>query len=626
MPKRLLTTVLFISIALACPCQQPSQPATPQVPTLKARAQLVLVDVVVTGPDRKPIQGIHRGDFTILEDKHAQTIKAFDEHQALTSAEALKFTQLPALAPGVFTNYAPAPTNSALNVILLDALNTPLADQVYVRSQLLDYLRNERPGTSVAIFGLGTQLHLLQGFTSNPEVLKSVVKKPSYAVSPLLDDQGGSGAVLSVTDLASPTDSQVSAGLADIESLNQAIQLQLRAQYTLDALNILGRYLANIPGRKNLIWFSGSFPLDILPDGDAEDPFHAVANAEAEYRDTANLLARSQVAVYPVDARGLQNLPQFSASQNGSKYVRNPAAFGQDSLKFSKSQAQEHETMSRMAEDTGGEAFFNTNGLSQAVDKAIGEGSSYYTLAYTPANNKWKGDYRHIAVQLQGPLAGQGYTLFYRRGYYADDPDSSSSALASTTSTEAPPARTPVPLTGEVSRPSPAMRLAMAHGLPQPAEILFKVRVLPASAGNEASVPKGNVVNAPGFEPTKGPYRRYAIDFAAVPADLHFTLTNGIYQAAVEFVALAYTPEGKVAVSTSGIARTALTPAHYERLTQTGFPFHLELDVPVKGTYTIRAGVHDLTANTTGAFELPVAAVKDLPPVPPPAQPAPAIP
>ena len=42
--------------------------------------------------------------------------------------------------------------------------------------------------------------------------------------------------------------------------------------------------------------------------------------------------------------------------------------------------------MEAMAEDTGGQAFYNTNGLTQAVQKAIENGSNYYTLTYSPNN------------------------------------------------------------------------------------------------------------------------------------------------------------------------------------------------------------------------------------------------
>ena len=46
-----------------------------------------------------------------------------------------------------------------------------------------------------------------------------------------------------------------------------------------------------------------------------------------------------------------------------------------------------------MAEATGGEAFMNTNGLKEAIGKAIEAGSNYYTIAYTPTNRDWNGDF-----------------------------------------------------------------------------------------------------------------------------------------------------------------------------------------------------------------------------------------
>ncbi len=85
----------------------------------------------------------------------------------------------------------------------------------------------------------------------------------------------------------------------------ESFQPQLRARYTLDAHNLLARDLSNLPGRKNLIWFSGSFPISILPDPSLKDPFAVMASSEDEFKETVDLLVLSQVAVYPIDARGL---------------------------------------------------------------------------------------------------------------------------------------------------------------------------------------------------------------------------------------------------------------------------------------------------------------------------------
>src|SRR6202035_320553 len=122
---------------------------------------------------------------------------------------------------------------------------------------------------------------------------------------------------------------------------------------------------------------------------------------EKEFRDTVNLLARSQVAVYPIDARGLTNAPVFDASTTRN-YTgnRGPARMSQDLNKFSIDTTGEHSTMSQMAEATGGHAFFNTP-------------------TSPPANPARDGKFRKIKVQL----ARSGVNLAYRHGYYADDPD-----------------------------------------------------------------------------------------------------------------------------------------------------------------------------------------------------------
>ena len=117
----------------------------------------------------------------------------------------------------------------------------------------------------------------------------------------------------------------------------------------------------------------------------------------------------------------------FDASQTGNPgkngYARrNPSAFINDSQKFNQRQAQEHMTMEQMASDTGGHAFYNTNGLSDAVAKALDAGSNFYTLAYTPTDRTWNGSYRNLHVELTGTAAASGAKLEYRHGYYADDP------------------------------------------------------------------------------------------------------------------------------------------------------------------------------------------------------------
>jgi VWFA-related protein len=583
------------------------QPGQLPITTLQVRSELVVVDIGVTDSKGVPLHNLKQSDFTLLENGVSQQIKGFDEHSAMSAAEAAKLTPMPKLGPGIFTNFSPAPANGTVNVLLLDALNTPTQDQAYVRAQLLEYLKNAPPGTRIAIFGLTSHLSMLQGFTSDPDVLKGAVKNVGTKASPLLDDPGSSGASSSMSEAfgdalgSDPSSSEILANLQQFEAEQASFQIQLRAKYTLDAMNQLARYLASVPGKKNLIWFSGSFPLNILPDPDIKDPFSVVADSQEEFRETTNLLARSHVAVYPIDARGLMTSSTFSATNSGSKYATNPGALLKDEGKFFSDTEGEHGTMYQMAADTGGHAFVNTNGLSEAVTKAIDSGSNYYTVSYTPSNTKWNGGFRKIQVEL----ARKGYTLTYRRGYYADDP--AKEAKPGVESAATAPAHVA------------AMKVAMMRGAPDPTEILFKVRILPASAAVEEKVADGNAPNP--RSPAKGPYRRYVVDFAADPRAIEFTASaDGHEHCEVEFATFVYDRDGVLINTVGSTIKSNLPAASYAALMRAGLPFHLEISVPAKGEYFLRSAVHDVTSDRVGAVEVPVAAVARLAPAGTPAK------
>lgn len=145
-----------------------------------------------------------------------------------------------------------------------------------------------------------------------------------------------------------PSFAQALAQIQQFEAEQQSFQLQLRTQYMLDALNQFARFLSELPGRKNFIWFSASFPIDILPDGDLADPFAAMADNDDEFRETVTLMARSHVAVFPVDARGLMVNPNLNVENSGAKYAADSTRFDKDTTSFFDQTASEHSTMMQM--------------------------------------------------------------------------------------------------------------------------------------------------------------------------------------------------------------------------------------------------------------------------------------
>jgi len=595
MPRiRTSLALLPLAFTLALQAQSTAPSANePSTLTVRKNSHLVVLDVVVTDNKQNPIRGLKQSDFTVLEKNTPQTILNFDEHEPPPQNAPLVFPKLP---QNTFTNYTPLPENQPLNILLLDALNTPMKDQAYVRYQMLRFLDGMPPGARIAVFGLTTHLRILQGFTSDPEILRAVLsgKKNLPQSSVLLNDPvGGDYPGSDASSFGSPDFGEVSANVQQFQAEIQSFQMQMRARYTLDGMNDLARYLSGLPGRKNLIWFSGSFPLDILPDGDLADPFAVMASAEDEFRQTTDLLTTSQVAVYPVDARGLMTPPMFSAANSGRSFARNPAALTQAMGNWDQQTAEEHFTMDAMADATGGKAFYNTNGLKEAVQKSLTMGSHYYTLTYTPTNTKWNGDFRDIKVKMT-TAEGARYQLYFRHGYYADDPD-----------------RPATPHTAAAPVPS-AMGTAMLRGAPNPTQIIFEAYVAKLSSTPDATIA---LDNAPAPK-VRGPYLSYTINYGVDVHNIIFETTpKGLHHGHVELVALLYDADGTLINSISNTIVADMDAAHYANVMQRGLRFSQILSVPAdpkqKHEYYFRIGVHDLTGDRVGAIEVPVAAVHD---------------
>ena len=105
--------------------------------------------------------------------------QALRRTHALTPADATKSPIHAQVSSGRLHQLHPPPVNGAVNLLLLDTLNTPLKRPGLRPPAALAYLNAAPPGTRIAIFGLTTQLTILQGFTSDPEC-----SRPSRHESP----------------------------------------------------------------------------------------------------------------------------------------------------------------------------------------------------------------------------------------------------------------------------------------------------------------------------------------------------------------------------------------------------------------------------------------------------------
>lgn len=586
-------------------------------PNVRSIARLVIVDVVVSD-DGKPVKGLQRGVFHVLEDGHEQTIKVFEEHNSLDPSQIEVIPPLPA---NTYGNFPESTVTTAANVLLLDALNTPTKDQAYARQQMLEYLRNIPAGRRIAIFALASRLRIVQGFTTDRTVLLAALsnQRNGPSESPLLADPNDETLTTLNNGMQDAgASSQVMASLQQFQADEAAFQMDLRVGMTLEALNQVAGYLGGIPGRKNLIWFSGSFPITLEPDETLSNEFSAERAYSAQLKETSDLLAASRVAVYPVDARGLMPSAVFDSSKTARNYSgvahgsgsasygpgstssspgfpggggaarrarqqmgqsngTNPNSFGTDNKKFIQTTADEHASMQQIAEQTGGQAYYDINGIKAAVASAIENGENYYTLAYTPSDPNFDGRLRRIQVKL----TDQTHHLAYREGYFAD-------ALTNDSST------------GPLNANSGAIR----RGAPPSSQILFKVRVLPsddpALKGLQSQAgPAGLMARK-----LQGPVRRYWIDYAA---DMHQVTpslgSDGLHHLSLEFVALAYDHDGKILNVANRTFKLNLQPTQYDQVIKTGMPLHQEIDVPTGEVY-LRIAVHDLSSDRVGSIEI----------------------
>ncbi len=534
-------------------------------------SRMVLVDAVVTDNSGKPIAGLKADDFKVRENGSPQTIRAFGAR----SPELLRqqaASSPPMLAPGMFTNIPDfRPEYGPLTILLIDSLNTPNFDQPYMREALIKYLQGMGAQQNVAIFSLGIRLGLVQNVNADPQILQEALKRiasdPSLKkkkpnVSASTADSDESRARLLAADLLGvgtvyDKERQISMMQSSVLEFfpdQGIIQTDARVRLTLDALQKISRTVAGYPGRKNLIWLSAGFPLSIDPtlNGLAD-----ARNYQQEVQETANLLTNNEVAIYPVDVRGLVGNflpdPASDIQRHGSFHgsaVTGVIRTGGMALGAS------HNTMDHLADQTGGRAYYNRNDIDHGIETSVRDGSTYYSIGYYPTDKNWDGKFRKIELQV----AGKGLHVHYRRGYYAADVTH---------------------LTPEQSKAGREEFLAaMALDAP-PATLL----------------PVVSRVTAPDKD-----HNQVFVDIGVDPHTVIFEpQPNNRQQGQVEFATIVIDSNGKPLTSKSDILNTELTPQTFAKVMKSNIIVRQRFELP-PGSYLLRIGVRDLKSNLMGTL------------------------
>lgn len=549
--RRLAGLIFSVLLPLTAYSQEDnsSQKGTRAKPVIKSTTRLVVVDVVALDSKGTPVSDLRSQDFTLLEDGRPQEISIFNFQQPNQSpVEAA--VRLPA---NVFTN-VPASKPTSMNVILLDALNGEFSSRAYAREQLIKFLEEGHSAQPVAVYALENHLKLLHDFTTDIKEAVGAIRNYKPQVINHMD---------TVEATASPFTQK-----GDFQNGPRNME------NTLAALNLLAQALSGYPGRKNLIWLSEAFPMQLFPDlfpsaaslatmrgsvaSDNPGPFDTLrgagqagvaqasqspnstmwANSDyaAMVRKVANALMNAQVAVYPIDAAGVGKLSRTS----------NLA------------------TMRDVAERTGGKTFAYQNDLQASIRGSIDDGSTYYTLAYYPENKNWGGQLRQIDVKTSKP----GITLRYRRGYYAVDPSLATKEEDSKKLVE------------EFSR-------ALALDVPSATAVLFRA-VLTSPVDNNNKV---------------------VVNFAIDPHTLTFSDDSGVHHASLSCAAVVFTEKGSLVKDTMSTINAPIASGDFQKLLDTTFPCRTTVELK-PGKYLMRLGVMDrstrMLGTTTANVTVPV--------------------
>jgi VWFA-related protein len=596
-PAQAVRTASLPPLAVAPAQSSPAANEAPPPPearttVLHTGVSLVLLDVVVTDHNR-PVRGLDQKRFHVFENGREHTISTFSEHAAAPLVRVAPAN----LPPHTYSNVPTFSEGSAVNVLLIDGLNTPTLNQNDVRRQMIKYLEKLPSGTTLAIFTLSSRLRMVQGFTADTTQLLDALRKYSIGAHPGERLANDSESFVASDPSMSGVDSSTVIRMMQFTADSKVQDIDQRVHLTMDGLQQLARYLSAVPGRKNLIWFSGSFPLALGPTDDIAfraqaDPLKDQRSYEVEVRYTADLLATARVAVYPIDARGVVETTAFSAGPSStptsvpgpSGAMINAHSVPTNETSFAHKSMAEGDSMTELADETGGHAYLNDNDLQASIANIVENGSSYYTIGYVPSG-KLDGKFRNLRVVVDGAH----YSLSYRKGYFADDPAHPSDAAKI------------------VSRAHSPLLAATLPGAPPATQILFQARVLPVTDPLFAGKHLDSGAAGEMTPTITGPLKRYVAEVTVDPSTITFSeQPGGSRRAELEFALVGYDASTRRVNYVERSVQLDFNAAQFADVTAKGLRVRLALDLP-SAPETLRIAVFDSATVRTGSLEVPIA-------------------
>jgi VWFA-related protein len=367
--------------------------AQDSTPTFSAGTKLVQVDVVARTKGG-PAKGLTKDDFTVLDNGKPQKISFFSVRAARSAGSVS--VPLPAGAVSNRTERDDE-TLAHATVLVIDQRNTLRVNQAFAIQRIAKFVqtrRNKSDRIGIYTFGKDGKLQIIQDLTDDGELLSRAANSlkaqdPNYR-SP---DTAG------MTDRAATEYTE--------------LLIRERAMDTKQVLEAIAHHLADVPGRKSLIWISVGFPLTWPPQ---PSPYPPDIDFNPDMDQTARVLNDANVALYAVDARGLRGALEAATGISDAESARprppgqlvRPTPRGRDDYPAGL------DTMAKLSTLTGGLLFTDDNGIENLIQAAVEDGELTYTLGFYPMQEA-QDDWHNLKVEVSKP----GVNLRYRENYFA---------------------------------------------------------------------------------------------------------------------------------------------------------------------------------------------------------------
>lgn len=429
---RTLAPVLATTLLLATPIigrlSAQKNPEPQGMPTFTSRADLVLVPVQVRRHGEH-VPGLSKDSFTVQQDGREQKVTVFEEVR--TTTERLKRARLP---KGEFSNELLGNAETArYTVIAIDKINTTTMDMIRLREGLFKFLGqavdNGEPIRLVAINP--TSIQILQDFTTDPRALAAALKGSKTPAGRETPGDPNFNEWIKEMDVAASIEAD--SGNQDVsDAILRALDTQKETEQrqiafrdrlsrlsSLEALQQVALSLAGLPGRKSLVWASSGYPFASMATEfrDSRNPvtpsgvrYQGDSLLEASSLDeyTTHLLNTANIAVYPVDARGIINTA-YQVMDPSRKY--SPTSSEKESA-----QARNQDvitTFEHLAAATGGKPCFERPDLSGCFKDALEDSRDYYMVGYYIDRRKSQPGWHRINVKV----AEKGVSVRSRNGF-----------------------------------------------------------------------------------------------------------------------------------------------------------------------------------------------------------------